>query len=81
MQYINQDDVFWLTMRDLPYTNPNAAALEYVRTNNEKLYKAYMNSPITNTPARELKKGHRITDVGKATELYDDIWVEVKIGE
>ncbi len=31
------------------------------------LYKAYIDSPITNTPPEELKKGHRIEDVGDAT--------------
>ena len=30
------------------------------------LYKTYMESPITNTPPEELKKGHRIEDVGDA---------------
>ena len=35
-------------------------------------------SPITNTPPEELKKGHRIEDVGDATPLYDQIWTEIK---
>jgi hypothetical protein len=42
------------------------------------LYQAYMDSPITNTPPEDLKKGHRIEDVGDATPLYDEIWTEIK---
>lgn len=78
LNYTMQGDVFWLMLRDFPYTNPNQAALDYAKTNQTELYDAYMASPITNVPADAVKNGHRIADVGEATPLYDDIWVEVK---
>lgn len=78
LNYTNQGNIFWMMLRDFPYTNPNTAALEYAEANEPDLYEAYMGSPITNTPAEEVAKGHRIEDVGEATPLYDSIWVEVK---
>ncbi len=89
--YSMQPDLFWLMLRDFPYTNPNKAALEFAKTSNLKtqdangkditpadLYQTYINSPITNTPPEVLKAGHRIEDVGNATPLYDQIWTEIK---
>ena len=65
LNYMLQPDVFWLMLRDFPYTNPNQAALEYAKNatftvkdadGNDvtpaELYEAYMNSNITNPPAR-----------------------------
>ena len=91
LNYTMQGDVFWLMLRDFPFTNPNQAALDYAKSNqmatvdldgNETtlaaVYDAYINSPITNTPAEALQKGHRINDVGEALTLYDQIWTEVK---
>lgn len=78
LNYTMQGDIFWMMLRDFPYTNPNQAALDYAKANQTELFDAYMASPITNVPADAIKKGHRIADVGDATPLYDDIWVEVK---
>jgi len=88
LNYTMQGNVFWMMLRDFPYTNPNQAALDYAKGNPmkvkdtdgkettlAKIYDAYMASPITNTPAEAIKKGHRIADVGDATPLYDAIWV------
>ncbi len=80
LNYTMQGDVFWLTIRDFQYTNPNKAALEYAKTNQPEVYSAYADSPITNPPAEAVANGHGIEDVGEATPLYDDIWVEVKGG-
>jgi len=80
LNYTMQGDIFWMMLRDFPYTNPNAAALEYAKANEKDLYDKYIASPITNVPADAIKNGHRIGDVGDATPLYDDIWVEVKGG-
>ena len=80
LNYTMQGDVFWLTIRDFQYTNPNKAALEYAKANQPEVYKAYADSPITNPPADVVAKGFSIEDVGEATPLYDDIWVEVKGG-
>lgn len=94
LNYSLQGDVFWMMLRDFPYTNPNKAALDYAKGNPMKvtdadgneltlaeIHDAYFNSPITNTPADAIKNGHRIDDVGDALPLYDQIWTEVKGGE
>jgi spermidine/putrescine-binding protein len=94
LNYTMQGDVFWMVLRDFPYTNPDQAALDYSKGNQmavqdsngnnttlAKLYDAYMNSPITNTPLDALKAGHRIQDVGDALPIYDQIWTEVKGGK
>lgn len=91
--YSMQANLFWLMLRDFPYTNPSLAALEYAKnstldivdaegnpTTPAKLYQAYIDSPVTNTPAAALANGHMIEDVGEATPLYDKIWTEVKGG-
>lgn len=78
LNYTNQGDIFWMMLRDFPYTNPNKAALEYAKANEADIYKAYIDSPITNTPAEAIQNGHRIDDVGDALPLYDELWTEVK---
>lgn len=80
LNYTNQGNIFWLMLAEFPYTNPNKAALEFAKENHPELYKAYIESPITNTPADVIAKGFRIEDVGDATPLYDQIWTEVKGG-
>ncbi len=78
LNYTMQGDIFWMMLRDFPYTNPNQAALDFAKTNQPDLYKTYMDSPITNTPEDAIKNAHRIDDVGDATPLYDQLWTEVK---
>jgi hypothetical protein len=86
-----QPDLFWLMLRDFPYTNPNQAALDYAKgsdmaiqdangvdTTPAKLYQAYFDSSVTNTSADVIKKGHWLNDLGDAAPLYDKIWTEVK---
>ncbi len=80
LNYTNQGNIFWLMLAEFPYTNPNTAALEFARENHPEIYEAYINSPITNTPADVIAGGFRIEDVGDATPLYDQIWTEVKGG-
>jgi len=78
VNYIEQGDMFWMMLRDFPYTVPNQAALDYAKDNQTELYDAYINSPITNTPPEVLASGFFMEDVGEATPLYDQIWTEVK---
>ena len=91
LNYTMQPDLFFLMLRDFPYTMPSQGALEFARDSdltikdadgNElaaaDLYQAYADSPITNTPPEALKQGHRIEDVGDALPLYDQIWTEIK---
>jgi len=91
LNYSMQPDLFWLMLRDFPFTNPSSATLEYAKDNTTAtedingeattigaLYEAYINSNITNTPLEVLQAGHHIEDVGDALPLYDQIWTEVK---
>lgn len=78
MNYTMQPELFWMMLRDFPYTNPSTGALEFAKANHPDLYEAYMGSSITNTPAEALEKGHRIEDVGDALPLYDQVWTEAK---
>ncbi len=84
LNYSMQGDVFWMMLRDFPYTNPVKAAVDYAKGSSDAdikaIYDAYYNSPITNTPPEQIQKGHRIDDVGEATPVYDQIWTEVKGG-
>lgn len=93
LNYANQGNVAWMTLRDFPYTNPNRAALDFAKGNQMKtvdvdgrevtladLYNAYMESPITNIPLASVRNGHRIADVGEALDLYERIWDEVRNG-
>lgn len=76
--YTMQGDMFYLMLRDFPYSNPNQAALDFAKDHAADLYSAYMDSPITNTPKEVLDKAHYLEDVGDAAPLYDRIWTEVK---
>jgi spermidine/putrescine-binding protein len=91
LNYSLQPDVFWMMLRDFPFTNPSTAALDYAKGNDMvvedlngemttlgALYEIYINSNITNTPAEALSAAHRIEDVGDALPIYDQIWTEVK---
>jgi spermidine/putrescine-binding protein len=78
LNYSMQPDLFWMMLRDFPYTNPSKGALEYAKANHPDLYNAYIESPITNTPVDAVKNGHRLEDVGEAVVAYDKIWTEVK---
>ncbi|CAG1011581.1 Spermidine/putrescine-binding periplasmic protein [Anaerolineales bacterium] len=94
LNYINQGNIFWMVLRDFPYTNPNMAALEFARDGQMKvldvnggetslatLYTEYMESPITNISIDNIRNGHRIADVGEASPLYYNIWDEVRNGQ
>jgi len=76
--YLMQGDVSWLTLIDYPYTNPNQAALAFAKSDHADVYKAYMASPITNTPVEIFAKGHEVKDLGDELLLYDAIWTEIK---
>jgi len=91
LNYTNQGDMFWMMLTNFPYTNPNEAALGYAKGNAMtvtdvngnsttlgQVYETFMNSTITNPPASAIQAGHRISDVGDATALYDQIWEEIR---
>lgn len=70
-----------LITEEFPYSNPNKAGLELLKTKDSAKYEAYMNYAATNPSADDLKKTFIIKDVGEATTLYDRIWTEVKGGQ
>ena len=70
-----------LITKEFPYSNPNKAALELLKTQEPDTYQAYMSFPATNPPPEDMKRLHMITDVGDATALWDRVWTEVKGGE
>lgn len=78
LNYLIQGDVFWIVLVEQPYTNPNAAALEFAKTNHPEAYEAYMASPITNTPADIFAKGHEVEDLAETLLIYDQIWTEIR---
>jgi spermidine/putrescine transport system substrate-binding protein len=67
-----------LISKEFPYSNPNAAALEFLKTEDPAAYEAYMGYPATNPPADFLANASPIKDVGDATALYDQLWTDFK---
>lgn len=70
-----------LITKEFPYSNPNHAALELLKTEDPAAYDAYMNFAATNPPADAMARLHMIIDVGDATTLWDRVWTEVKGGQ
>jgi spermidine/putrescine transport system substrate-binding protein len=67
-----------LITKEFPYSNPNAAALDYMKTNEPDAYAAYMAFAGTNPPADFLTNAKTVKDVGSATQLYDQLWTDFK---
>lgn len=67
-----------LISKEFPYSNPNAAALAYLKTSDPAAYDAYMAYPATNPPADFLSRAVLVRDVGDATALYDQLWTDFK---
>jgi spermidine/putrescine-binding protein len=70
-----------LITKEFPYSNPNKAALELLKTEDPALYESYMSFSATNPSVEELQRTAPIKDIGEATALWDRIWTEVKGGE
>lgn len=67
-----------LITMEFPYSNPNSAALEYLKTNDPATYESYMAFPGTNPSDTFLANAREIVDVGDATTLYDSLWTDFK---
>ncbi len=67
-----------LITQEFPYSNPNKAALDYLKANDAAAYDTYMGFAGTNPPADFLAKATEIRDVGDATGLYDQLWTDFK---
>jgi spermidine/putrescine-binding protein len=81
INYILDPQESILITKEFPYSNPNKAALELLKTQEPDTYNAYMSYPATNPSPEDMKRLHLIKDVGDATELWDRVWTEVKGGE
>ncbi len=67
-----------LITKEFPYSNPNKAALEYLKANDATTYDAYMAFSATNPSADFLAHAVEVQDVGDATKLYDQLWTDFK---
>lgn len=81
MNYVLSPEASILITEEFPYSNPNQAALELMKTENPELYDSYMNFAATNPSQEDIQNGKPIVDVGEATAIWDRIWTEVKGGE
>jgi spermidine/putrescine-binding protein len=70
-----------LITKEFPYSNPNKAALDLMKTEEPDLYSSYMAFPATNPTAEQLKNTSMTKDIGDATATWDRIWTEVKGGQ
>jgi spermidine/putrescine-binding protein len=67
-----------LISKEFPYSNPNAAALDFMKTNDPEFYASYIDFPGTNPSDSFLANAKPIIDVGAATTLYDSLWTDFK---
>jgi len=67
-----------LITMEFPYSNPNKAALDYLKANDPTTYESYMAFSGTNPPDTFLANATPIKDVGDATTLYDNLWTDFK---
>ena len=67
-----------LISQEFPYSNPNAAAIAYMKTAVPTFYSSYMAFSGTNPSDAFLVNAKPIVDVGNATTLYDSLWTDFK---
>jgi spermidine/putrescine-binding protein len=67
-----------LITKEFPYSNPNKAALELLKTDDPTTYANYMAFPGTNPDDAFLANAKPIVDVGDATAIYDTLWTDFK---
>src|SRR3989304_5733345 len=78
MDYVLRPEVSLLITAEFPYSNPNAAALALLRSEDPEAYEAYMGFPAMNPPPEALANAFVLEDVGETTALWDEIWTEIK---
>jgi spermidine/putrescine-binding protein len=81
INYVLEPKSSVLITQEFPYSNPNVAGLELLKTEDPELYAAYMDFEATNPPLEAIENAHLIVDVGEATSLWDRVWTEAKGGE
>jgi ABC-type lipoprotein export system ATPase subunit len=67
-----------LITKEYPYSNPNKAALDLLKTDDPTLYESYMAFSGTNPDDAFLANAKPIIDVGDTTALYDSLWTDFK---
>ena len=67
-----------LITKEFPYSNPNKAALDYLKTTDAAAYDTYMGFAGTNPTQDFLSRAVEVRDVGDATGLYDQLWTDFK---
>jgi spermidine/putrescine-binding protein len=67
-----------LITKQFPYSNPNKAALDLLKTDDPTLYESYMGFSGNNPPDAFLANAKPIIDVGNTTTLYDSLWTDFK---
>ena len=67
-----------LISKEFPYSNPNKAALDYMKANDPAAYEKYMAFSGTNPSADFVAHGFVVKDVGTATKLWDQLWTDFK---
>jgi spermidine/putrescine-binding protein len=78
MNFLLEPQESTLITKEFPYSNPNGAALDYLKTSDPTTYETYMGFSATNPPATFLANATMIKDVGNATSLYDQLWTDFK---
>jgi len=78
IDYILSPEASILISKEFPYSNPNQAALDLLKTDDPAIYESYMSYPATNPTPEDMKRLYIIKDVGDATALWDRVWTEVK---
>jgi len=78
MNHVLKPEESVLITAEFPYSNPNKAALEYLKTSDPEAYATYMGYSATNPSAEFLSNAHPLMDVGDATTLYDQLWTDFK---
>ena len=81
INYILKPESSILITKEFPYSSPNKAGLELMKTQDPEVYDAYMNFTATNPSPADISNAKSIVDVGDATTIYDRIWTEVKGGQ
>jgi spermidine/putrescine-binding protein len=67
-----------LITQEFPYSNPNKAALDLLKTEDPELYDTYMSFAGNNPSDAFLANTKPIVDVGDATTIYDSLWTDFK---
>ncbi len=81
LNYMLTPEASVLITKEFPYSNPNTAALELLKTQDPDVYKSYMDYAATNPSPEAIKAAHPVKDKGDATQEWDRIWTEVKGGQ